>query len=278
MINLLNFMKKHKFWMLVISILIFAIPIIIVHILYKIDCKFAWLQSEWSAGDVLTYIAGFEAFIGTVSLGLLAFWQNHQIQIQHMESLEPLLSMNLLCDDGILYLIIENTGGVEAKDINIRVLNISNNGTNKLDLDGLFETDFELYPNEMAKGRIAISEMNIKTETFPKVKLKVSYRRSDLNRTKEYERSVIYNRKIPVDTHYKIKEISSDIDRIARANVRIANYLDGHQVAKFDKLDILADRSLKNDLNDVLNKKKETPICDRRQTITKSLRKKSQED
>lgn len=276
MIKLLNFMRNHKVFLIVISILIFALPLIVVHLLYKMDCKIIWLQSEWTAGDILTYIAGFEAFIGTVSLGFLAFWQNHQTQEQYIESQEPLLSMNLVDENSILYLYIENTGGVEAKDISIKVLNICNNGQNyKLCLDGLFDMAFELYPKEKVKGRIAFSGANIATEIFPQIQLKVSYTRADLERKKEYERTVIYNnafsQSISANMNTENKTIAFDVDKIARANVRIANYLDGHQITKLDNLNILANRSLRNDLVEAIKTKEEIPICDRIQTIDESL-------
>ena len=283
MIKLLNFMRKYKVCMFVLSILIFAVPLVVVHLLYKMDCEIMWLQSEWTAGDVITYIAGFEAFIGTVSLGFLALWQNHQIQEQHIESQEPILSMNLIDENSMLYLFVENTGGVEAIDIHIKVLNICNNGlNNELFLDGLFDTVFELYPKEKVRGRIAFSGANIVTEIFPQIKLKVSYIRPDLKRKKEYERTITYNSSLSqntsVNTNTEYKEMASDVDKIARANVRIANYLDGHQVAKFDELNILANRSLKNDLVDVINTRQETPIYDRTNTIDENLKNKPQEE
>ena len=183
--KVIDFVCRNKFLVFLILVAIFILPLFIVHILYKVDCKIEWFQSEWTAGDVLTYIAGFEAFIGTVLLGFLALWQNHQIHEQHIDSLEPNLSMNLINEDSILYLLIENTGGVAAKDIIIEVLSICNNGkNNELSLDGLFNTIFELYPNEKASGRIAISGENIITKIFPQIKIKVSYTRSDLLRKK----------------------------------------------------------------------------------------------
>lgn len=281
MIKLLNFMRKHKVCMSILSTLVFVVPLIIVHFLFKMECKIAWLQSEWSAGDVLAYIAGFEAFIGTVSLGFLALWQNYQIQEQHIESQEPLLSMNLIDENSILYLVIENTGGVEAKDIDIKVVDICNNGDNGLFLDGLFDVIFELYPKEKVKGRIAFSGTDIATEIFPQIKLKVSYTRPDLKRRKEYERTVTYSGNWPqtinVDKNDWGNRVAYDADKIARANVRIANYLDGHQVAKIDELEILANRSLKNDLVDAIRTKQQTPIYDRTQTIYKSSQAKSKE-
>lgn len=192
MIKLLNFIKNHKFCALLISIPIFIIPLILVHIFYTLDIGIEWLQAKWSAGEILAYIAGFEAFIGTVSLGFLALYQNHKIQVEHIENQEPLLSMNLISDDGMLYLIVTNNGQTAAININIDVLEIFNNGcNNKLDLDGLFYTPFQLYPNEKVKGRVAISGNILGEQFFPQIKLKVSYMRSDLKRTREYERTVI---------------------------------------------------------------------------------------
>lgn len=274
-------MRKHKVFMFVLSGLMFAVPLIVVHLLYKTDCGIIWLQSKWSAGDLLSYIAGYEAFLGTVALGFLALWQNYTIQEQQIEGLEPLLSMKLIEENSILYLAIENTGGVEAKEIQLDVLNISNNGEiNELCLDGLFKTVFELYPKEKVKGRIALSGATFSTEIFPQIKLNVSYIRPDLNRKKEYERSVVYNGESSCITNINTesKSMASDLDKIARANVRIANYLDGCQVIKHDQLDILANRSLKNDLVEAIKTKQETPICDRTETIYECFGNRTQEE
>ncbi len=257
MIKLLDWVRKHKICVFILAIVIFAIPLVIVQILYKVDCKIACLQLVWNSGDLLAYIAGFEAFIGTVSLGFLALWQNHQTQMQYLESQEPLLSMELIEEDSVLYLTIENTGGVEAKEIKIKVSGISNNGeSNRLDLDGLFDMVFELYPKEKVKGRVAYSGKDIFTEIFPQIGINVSYIRPDIKRKKEYDRTVVYNSEhssnMNISTNSKYDSIASDVDKIARANVRIANYFDGHKVAKFDTLNILSDNSLKNDIIDVI--------------------------
>ena len=276
MIELLNFIKKHKFCAVIISILTFIIPLIIVHILYSIDIGIDWLQAKWSAGEILAYIAGFEAFIGTVSLGLLALYQNHKIHEQYIESQEPLLSMSLIREKDILYLVIENNGGIQAEDINIEVLSISNNGIdNELQLDDLFKLTFQLYPKEKVKGMVAMSRKPIGTKIFPQIRLKVTYTRPDLKRKKVYERTVTYNKIFEqdsiIDSEIVIKNISNDIDKISKANVRIANYLDGHQVGKFDEINILANRSLNNDLVDAIILKQKTPIINRVQTIEESL-------
>lgn len=290
MVNLLNFMRKHKCFIFVISILLFVVPLVIVHLLYMIDCKITWLKSQWNAGDALSYTVGFEAFIGTMFLGFLALWQNHLIQEEHIESKEPLLSMRLINENEVLYLVIENNGGVEAKDIRIEVLNIYNNGKNNdLCLDGLFDTVFELYPKEKVRGRVALSDESIFTEIFPQVKLEVSYTRPDLKIPKRYERTVVYNSEVSQvackNAKVKDNKIASDIetivfnvDKIAGANVRIANYLDGCKVAKFDSLDIVSKSSLKTDFIEIMDSSRKAPICDRLINNDKSLENKLQEE
>ena len=151
-------------------------PLFLVHILFKFDSSVSLLTAEWSAGDVLAYIAGFEAFIGTVSLGALALWQNQQINKQHLESMAPAFSMSLISVKGLLFLTIENTGENAAKEIKISVESIENNGENcELKLDDLFASTFELYPKETVQGFIAFSGENMCTRTFPQVTVNVSY-------------------------------------------------------------------------------------------------------
>ena len=247
----------------------------IVHTLFKINGP-AWLRADWTSGDVLGYIAGFEAFVGTVALGALALWQNYQLHREHVESLEPCLSMELICVSGFLFLVIKNTGSIEAKDIKIEVKRLDQNGSNNhLMLDELFNSPFDLYPNEVIQGQIAMSGANFVTHIFPKVNIKVDYLRPDIKRRKEFERTVTYNTgydaRILADVNYDNNSMESDIDKIARANVRIANYLDGHQVIKADELNILADRSLQKDLYETLIAKQEVPIMDRKDVIDNNL-------
>lgn len=65
--------------------------------------------------------------------------------------------------------------------------------------------------------------------------------------------------------------MESKVDKIARAVVRVANYFDGCQVAKFDELNILAGKSLRNDMVEVLKSKEETSVLSKTETIQDSL-------
>lgn len=267
-------MKKNKLLLGLILILLFITPLIVTHILFKHNSSIKWLNAEWSAGDLLAYIAGFEAFIGTIALGALALWQNQQIHKHHIESLAAALSMSLVSLGGILYLTIENTGQTEAKEINISVEKIENNGEQyDLMLDDLFSSTFELYPKEFVQGCVALSGENIDTHIFPQITVVVSYLCPQLNKREQYIRKVIYNnsdsQKVTTEINDSINTMQSDIDKIARAAVRVANYLDGCQVAKFDELNILAGKSLRNDIVEALKTKEKTPVLGRDETIGK---------
>ena len=67
-----------------------------------------------------------------------------------------------------------------------------------------------------------------------------------------------------------MRQAEDSLKSIARATVRTANYLDGCQVAPFDELNILAGRSLKIDLLDVLHKELET-VLTHSETILEAL-------
>ena len=75
---ILCFIKKHRVATVLICIVVFALPLLIVHILFKWNSDNPWLAAEWSAGDVLGYIAGFESLIGTIALGIVTVYQSNK--------------------------------------------------------------------------------------------------------------------------------------------------------------------------------------------------------
>ncbi len=265
--KLLTWIIEHKKMTIFIAILTFLLPLVIVHGLFLWDPKCPQLNPKWEAGDMILYVAGFEAFLGTVALGALALWQNQQIHNQHIDSLEPILSMKLVSYKHILYLVIENTGACEAKEIKINIDNVENIGNAKLEhsfLDGLFKEKFELYPHEIVQGRITPFDFAMATEKFPKILVSVSYTRPDINRKKEYSRTVIYNggyaEKLAAEVNIDNNKIEKELTCAARALVRTANYLDGYQVGHRDELDILSNRSFQNDLASVMDAAKKEKI------------------
>ena len=48
----------------------------IIHVLFSLYPSNDWLIAKWTAGEILTYAS-------TVSLGLLAVWQNRKIQSEN---------------------------------------------------------------------------------------------------------------------------------------------------------------------------------------------------
>ena len=76
--RLLDWIKTHTGATILICALFFVVPLVTVHILFKIPAWSDCLVAEWSAGELLAYIAGFEALVGTVFLGLITVDQTEQ--------------------------------------------------------------------------------------------------------------------------------------------------------------------------------------------------------
>ena len=74
----LDWIVAHKVKASFITFGLFIVPIIVIHFLYKWITPYYLLQSSWSSGELITYIAGFEAFVGTVFLGVVAARQNEK--------------------------------------------------------------------------------------------------------------------------------------------------------------------------------------------------------
>lgn len=70
--DIFTWLKKHKAIAAFIAIIVFAAPLIIVHFLFKYHPVNTFWVAAWTAGDVIGYIAGFEALIGTVMLGVVS--------------------------------------------------------------------------------------------------------------------------------------------------------------------------------------------------------------
>ena len=68
--KILNWIKKHLVATWAVMSIVFAIA---VHVAFSVAAPTAWLVAKWSPGDILTYV-------GTVSLGLLAVWQNNRFK------------------------------------------------------------------------------------------------------------------------------------------------------------------------------------------------------
>lgn len=80
---IMDWIKKHKATTVLVCIILFFLPLVLVHILFKWKSGIGWLSAEWSAGDILAYIAGFEALAGTVTLGLVTVYQSEKASLEN---------------------------------------------------------------------------------------------------------------------------------------------------------------------------------------------------
>ena len=79
-------MKWIKQYMFLVWILASVIYAFIIHCLFSIYPSCDWFIAKWSAGDILTYVS-------TISLGLLAVWQNKKMQEENDKAQERLESL-----------------------------------------------------------------------------------------------------------------------------------------------------------------------------------------
>lgn len=74
--EIITWIRTHKILSMFIVFLIFVLPLVVTHCLFKWRAGSSWLEAEWDAGDLLNYIAGFEALLGTVVLGAVTVYQS----------------------------------------------------------------------------------------------------------------------------------------------------------------------------------------------------------
>lgn len=221
--------------------------------------------------NIQTVISIFAAVISLFSV-IVSIYYNHKTNKQYLRSQDPLLSFKLVEFKNEIFLRITNTGKSAAKEVKIKVIKIENNGErNELSLDSLFENRFELYPEETTQGRIAFGGESICAHAFPKIHIVVQYEKSITRKKVNIERTVIftpsYDNKIYGDFNIDLRELNKSVDVMARANLRTANYLDGCQVAPFDELNLLAHRSLHDDLKSVKEGENSSTVKERTQVI-----------
>lgn len=222
---------------------------------------------------LISSIATLIAAISTV----VAIIANTKSNRQYKKSIEPQLSMHLVNFNDILYLQVKNTGKTVARNISLRPCCVTNNGDNdeQPSEDGLFAIQFELYPDEVVQTEVCSTYNTILTKAFPQLELNVSYQAEGIKKQVVYQRTVTfapaYDNKIVADVNLDLRNMENSISSISRATVRAANYLDGCQVAAFDELNILAGKSLENDLRNALGKE-EIPIKSREQTIDECVK------
>lgn len=85
--GLLKWISEHKKITLFFCLLLVFLPIIVIHILFKIKTDVYWIQAEWEAGEILGYFGDVLSFIGTLVLGYIAISQTEKANTLNEELL-----------------------------------------------------------------------------------------------------------------------------------------------------------------------------------------------
>ena len=67
--------KIRRIILILVAIIVYSLPLVLIHILFRIPAPVAWLVPKWDVSDVLAYTAGFETLLGTIVLGFISIVQ-----------------------------------------------------------------------------------------------------------------------------------------------------------------------------------------------------------
>ena len=200
-------------------------------------------------------IALLSVILSAIAVGSSIYF-SYKTRKQYIESLNPLLSFQLVDNCGLLFLTIKTTGQSEAIEIKIIFDEISNNGEETLfDIAKIFKSELTLYPNEKVTGYIAKAGANISTEIAPTVKVHVSYIKGNNKKKTQYSRSICYAGETDNPIEDRLREIGSKLNEISASNNRMANYFSGNWLLTIDELNLQPQRNLYQDIKDGVNNK-----------------------
>lgn len=200
-------------------------------------------------------IALLSVILSAIAVGSSIYF-SYKTRKQYIESLNPLLSFQLVDNCGLLFLTIKNTGQSEAIEIKIIFDEISNNDEETLfDIAKIFKSELTLYPNEKVTGYIAKAGANISTEIAPTVKVHVSYIKGNNKKKTQYSRSICYAGETDNPIEDRLREIGSKLNEISASNNRMANYFSGNWLLTIDELNLQPQRNLYQDIKDGVNNK-----------------------
>lgn len=166
---------------------------------------------------------------------------------RYINSLKPILIFKLYEKNGFLILYVKNNGQSEAKNIKINFLSLNND---EVGIDDIFKAEIMLYPSEEIQGII----MQNNQEKSPTIRINVKYIQGNDNKLVSYKRSIAYKKEIQIKDG--IDNIAEEIRSIAYSNNRMANYIEGRTLFKFDELNVMPRSSLYKDLRNAINNRK----------------------
>ena len=206
------------------------------------------LLSESGTSNYIAIVSVLVAIIALVA-NIITSRKN---QKQYIESLKPLITFDFYEINNELLLSVANKGKTEAKNIKLKILRLRNNGDdNKLMLDGLFENEFMLFPQEEVQGIIGYYGGNVIKRCFPVLDLKISFINGNNNKITEYIRTIAFKRNIYERNQFS--KIENCIESISYSNNRMANYIEGRTLFTFDKMNVFPHNSLYKDMRDAFN-------------------------
>lgn len=178
---------------------------------------------------------------------IITIVSNVKANRRYINSLKPILTFKLYEKNGFLVLYIKNNGQSGATNIKIDFLSMNNNEQTNFELDDIFKNEFMLYPSEETQGVV----MYLKSEMSPNIEINVKYVQENDNKLISYKRSIAYKKEIEIKDG--IDGVIEEIRSIAYSNNRLANYIEGKTLFKFDELNVMPKSSLYKDLNDAIN-------------------------
>lgn len=176
---------------------------------------------------------------------------------QYIDSLEPLLCFKLFRECDLLLLNISNKGKSTAEHIKLRIIDLIDNGKlNKICPDNIFDSEFELYPEESIQVLVATSITTLEEHIFPKLNVSIEYIKGNTKKKIAYTRTITSTRTI--EEKIDLNKIENSLESISLSNNRLANYIDGHFLTAFDRLNIVPKSSLYKDFKNIMKSKNNT--------------------
>ena len=223
-----------------------------------------WIFTNWEKA-VPILISSVSVLISAIAVAV-AIYNSIKTQKQLRASKKPALSMRLDKFERALFLTIENTGVVPAKDISVIETAVKDNGhETKTGIQVSLVENLELYPNETSQVEFGFCGEDITTGRLsPTLVIDVSYRYDGQKRKVAYSRSVTLSRhwdkRVLADVNMDLSSLEDSLDATARATLRTANYLDGTQLFVFDKINKVSTRNFHNDICHALKTQEEIDI------------------
>lgn len=90
-----EWIKRHKVKCVIIVISLIFLPMILINCLFKLSSSCDFFVAEWLPDNALLYWGSCLSFIGTVSLGAVAVWQNYNFKLQNDKFNEKVLKLQI---------------------------------------------------------------------------------------------------------------------------------------------------------------------------------------